>query len=354
MDSVVQATIVCLRRTIIHKAMKKYVLLFSSFLFSVALSAQELPYTFTVESAPYADLVDPISINNGESWDDPEYFVPIGFDFVFNGTTYNQLFFGGITSYGGEVILGDGTTTAFDILMPYNQDIMDGGYDDETVTSDSPLSYQVIGEPGARIFKMEWKNCAFYNDNVASTMRISFQMWLYETTNNIEFWYGPNANLDNAVIQDLDGIIVGMISGLDISTGFPIINNGAWMLSGDPLAPGIISPTTLEDFEMSTYLSDTPSFGTVYAFRTGIASVQESAVKNSSLFPTLVTDFIQVNWTGTDATPYAVFDATGKMVLSSTFANGFNRIEAANWPAGVYMVRSLDAQQAWVSRVVKQ
>lgn len=334
--------------------MKKHLILFVSVLFSAALSAQELPYTFTIESAPYADLVDPVSINNGESWDDPEYVVPIGFDFVFNGTTYNQLFYGGFTSYGGEVILGDGAFTSFDILMPYNQDLMDGGYDDDVTTSDSPLSYKVIGEPGARIFKLEWKNCAFYNDNVASTMRISFQMWLYETSNNIEYWYGPNANLDNSVIQDLDGIIVGMVAGLDVSSGFPVFTNGAWMLSGDPLTAGIISPPTFEDFETAVYLSDTPSFGTVYAFRTGIASVQESTAEGSSLFPTLVTDFIQVNWTGTDAAPYAVFDATGKVIVSSTFANGFNRIDAAKWPAGVYVVRSLDAQQAWLSRVVKQ
>jgi hypothetical protein len=334
--------------------MKKHLFLFVSVLFSAALSAQELPYTFTIESSPYADLVDPISINNGESWDDPEYIVPIGFDFVFNGVTYNQLFYGGFTSYGGEVILGDVASTSFDILMPYNQDIMDGGFDDDEVTSDSPLSYKVIGEPGARIFKMEWKNCAFYNDNVASTMRISFQMWLYETTNNIEYWYGPNANLDNEVIQDLDGIIVGMVAGLDISSGLPFITNGAWMLSGDPLTAGIISPPTLEDFETAVYLSDTPSFGTVYAFRTGIASVKESTVEGTTLFPTLVTDFIQVNWTGTDAAPYAVFDATGKIIFSGAFSNGFNRIEAANWPAGMYMVRSLDAKQAWVSRIVKQ
>ncbi|HEY3386531.1 MAG TPA: hypothetical protein VGK46_08485, partial [Saprospiraceae bacterium] len=38
-------------------------------------------YTLTTSSDTYTDLVNPISINNGEIWDEPEYFFPIGFPF---------------------------------------------------------------------------------------------------------------------------------------------------------------------------------------------------------------------------------------------------------------------------------
>ena len=48
---------------------------------SHARSAGTFLYALTTTNETYNDLVNPVSINNGEVWDELGYFFPIGFPF---------------------------------------------------------------------------------------------------------------------------------------------------------------------------------------------------------------------------------------------------------------------------------
>lgn len=333
--------------------------LLTSFVLLSSLStiAQELPYTFTVENGPYTELANPTSLNNGALWDDPDFIVPIGFDFEYMGSIYNTLSFGGVTGYGGELVFGNiNDLTIWDNIMPYAMDVMDAGFGTPELTSLSDISYEVIGAPGARIFKLQWKNVAFYNDDEPYTMRMNFQMWLYEYSNNIEFWYGARENLDTFVIQDLNGVLVGMGQQVDLTNQTNPSAENFWVLTGDPLNPGVANAPTLVDVEAITLLLNTPPASYVYAFRTGIASVEE-AMNNelvAELYPTQVYTSFNVITAEHQKVQLTIMDAMGRVVNSQLIDGGFQVINAEALASGAYFVKMSSDTGTTVKRFVKK
>ena len=73
--------------------MKRNLLIALIFILPIAAFSQE--YSFELAQGTYTDLVDPISITNGLTWDDPEFAIPIGFDFQILETTMDSLFIEG-------------------------------------------------------------------------------------------------------------------------------------------------------------------------------------------------------------------------------------------------------------------
>ena len=335
----------------------KRILLSVMIFVSLSAVAQELPYTFTVETGPYTELVNPTSLNNGTVWDDPSFIAPIGFDFEYMGNVYNTLSFGGLTSYGGELVFGNiNNLTTWDQIMPYAMDLMDGGYPSTDQVSQSDISYEVIGEPGARIFKLQWKNVAFYNDTEPYSMRMNLQMWLYEYSNNIEFWYGPSENLDTFVIQDLNGILIGMGQQIDPSNQTNPTAQNFWVFTGDALNPGVINEPNLIDLETATLLLSTPPANYVYAFRTGIASVEETGTSElaADLFPTQVYTSFNVRTAEHQKVQLSILDATGKLVRSQLLDGGFQVVNAEGLASGAYFVRLGSEMGTTIKRFVKK
>ena len=69
---------------------------------STLLEAQK--YTLNVSHEDFTYLENGNSVNNGDTWDDPTYSVPIGFDFVVGGLTFDSVHLsifggGGIVSF---------------------------------------------------------------------------------------------------------------------------------------------------------------------------------------------------------------------------------------------------------------
>ena len=181
-------------------------------------------YSFSLINGTYADLDSATSVNNNQLWDDPSYIVPIGFNFQFYDKMITDVYFG--------IGLGGLLTDTFDLnfganyVMPaFETDLIDRG--DIIGISKSPISYKVDGTVGTRIFKLEFKNAGFYDEEDSlSTLNdsVSFQFWLYEGTNDIEFHYGPSA-LTYPLINYFGetGALIGL-------TDFNITN--AYLLSG--------------------------------------------------------------------------------------------------------------------------
>ena len=161
-------------------------------------SAQAFPYEFTVLNDPYFDLSAPVSVSNGELWDDPFYLTSTGFNVQLFEVVTNVL---GVLSPGAQVVnLNEANPDTVQLLSPYYSDIMNAS---DTMAV-SPISYQVEGPPGNGVFKMEWKNVGFYGEWAASNSYFNttnFQLWIYQNSGVIEFRYGPNTIKSGSLIH---------------------------------------------------------------------------------------------------------------------------------------------------------
>ncbi len=111
--------------------------------------------------------------------------IPIGFTFEYRGMSYTHL----TTSSNGYVSLSNSPGSSFnnDFYNSANMGLPAFALLwDDLVLGDSIL-YQTVGTVGSRVFTMEWKNMHW--DLNAGMPIISFQLKLYEGSNNIEFQY---------------------------------------------------------------------------------------------------------------------------------------------------------------------
>ena len=212
-------------------------------------------YTLTTTNETYTDLVNPISINNGEIWDELEYFFSIGFPFEVLEENVDGFEFNGSGSG-----MGAPTTTPYVYanIAPFEADLMDRGYLDDEEVSLSPIGYVVEGAPGNRIFKLEFKNAgSYYEMQEYNTldMFINFQMWLYEGSNTIQFRFGPSSVEDPDVFYDGQG---GAFIGVLLYDEFEDVLSDVHLLVGSASNP------FLSDNEEPEPINGTPPNGTVY------------------------------------------------------------------------------------------
>ena len=171
--------------------------LFLSLLFlGTGTFAQQVNYYFEQFTHNYTDLSNPISVNNNLIWDDYYYTIPVGFEYKLFNTTSNQIVMddfelmthGGITS--NSLVAG---------IIVYSADLADRAYEwdnnGDNVGSEgslSPISYQIDDFGNSKIFKLEWKNAGFEDDD-NNSYYMNFQLWIYEGSNMIEIHYGPSS-----------------------------------------------------------------------------------------------------------------------------------------------------------------
>ncbi|OFY33552.1 MAG: hypothetical protein A2W91_10270 [Bacteroidetes bacterium GWF2_38_335] len=163
-------------------------------------SIGQSPYILTTTQEPYTTLENPISINGTTEWNQESSFpVSAGFDFPIYQSTANSV---NILSGSGFNIPYSGYYHMLFFHWPFGGSLLlDRGHG--TGTSLSPLDYEIIGEAGNRILKLQWTNAGFYwdiVDNEYSTVTnsdyINFQAWFYESDGKIELRFGPSSVLN--------------------------------------------------------------------------------------------------------------------------------------------------------------
>jgi hypothetical protein len=103
----------------------------------------------------------------------------------------------------------------------------------DSASENTQVSLDVIGEPGDKILKIQWRDMGF--TGFPKDVRINFQMWMYERTGEVEFHYGPHSLGCDKTDPTLQGGYVGMfIAKLD----FSVINKICWIY-GEPENPKI-------------------------------------------------------------------------------------------------------------------
>jgi hypothetical protein len=337
--------------------MKKLYFSFAIVLLTFGANAQDNPYfELFVSSSTYAPLENSNSLNQGVVWDDPDWSLPIGFEFEYLGYNFDSLVFYGYDGYGAELLFKNITGGSPDCqISAYMMDLIDSEYDNNGKAA-SDVRYTLEGTTGSQIFKLEWSNVAFYNDDIEETnysMRMNFQIWLFEQDNAIEFHYGPSQNLDNNVIQDYAGIPVTFIRNYIEVPDYAW--EGAYMLSGDPSAPTWIYAATPGDFDNASYLTDTPVDGTVYRFIPTLVGVTEHNVsKEINIYPNPASDKINIPWTSEEKEVVQIFDALGRTVFTAQLNSGMNSIDVSAWESGVYTLHIQQGDSLFVEKLMVQ
>ncbi|MCZ8298544.1 MAG: GEVED domain-containing protein [Flavobacterium sp.] len=159
---------------------------------------QQLPFTTGYTTFPLTGKTT-LAPTTGVNVDDAVYNVPIPFTFVFNGLGYTSVnmsingfaYFGTTTGTPAtEYNPISTTTTTFSggVLSAYGRDL-----DLLNTSAAVNLGWVVTGTAPNRVMKMEWVTRRSNGNNLASgEISMIFQIWLYETTNVVEFIYNQS------------------------------------------------------------------------------------------------------------------------------------------------------------------
>jgi Secretion system C-terminal sorting domain len=319
------------------------------FVMGITIRAQQIPYVVTGFNDPYEDITEPISISNGEVWDDPQYFANIGFNFQMIDKVFQNV---AIVLPGAQVVSADIMEDSVALMGPYMSDIMDAGV--LLDSSISPISYAIEGQAGSRIFKLEWKNVGFYNEFDAGGQmgnRISFQMWLYEGTNVIEYRYGPNSIKDESLVHDFGVPFIVLGQGVAINASSW---EGLWIIGGTDSAP---EATAWTDPSSNPDIALFPDFefpsGTVIRFAPTFVNIMEDNKPAFAIFPNPVNDNLNISWNSSKAQAQ-IFDITGKEVSSLILQRGVQQINVADLSTGSYVLRVIDGNKVYTHHLIKK
>ena len=313
-------------------------------------SLKSQTYLFQTFNATYTELVNPISLNNSDIWEMPDYIIPIGFDFWYFHSTVDTLYF--FETAPAMLSTSDEEGGFHKIIIPFGASLVDRGYG--TAHSLSPLSYELSGEIGNKIFKLEWKNVGFlfeYYDNNTLNDYANFQLWLYEASGNIEMHYGPTSiSHPELAYAGETGPSVSLIPKYDYDPD--TISSASLWLYGNPNAPVII--------ESDNYfnLDGTISPNTVYQFNNLTVSSPGNITEIPLVFPNPVKDILNLRLDKIIASPATVYicDITGRIVYDASInmtKAGDLQIPVSDLTSGIFQLIIKQGQETYTSRFVK-
>lgn len=306
-------------------------------------------YQVDLGTETYQPLSNSISLNQGAVWDDPEFIVPLGFDFTIGTQTFNTLYFSDL-GFGGELSNQSPATGVGVWLSPVGQDISDLGFMDEI--SKSPISYVIDGTVGNRIVKIEWSNVGFLEDTTEEDF-MNFQVWLYEAGNVIEYRYGAK-QINNAqeVFIDDDGIAIGFYPSLELED-WDYIGQDCYILTGTTTNP-VMQTVTPQQFENEGTDNFTGMIAenTVITFTPSTLSTKiNSKFEEIIIYPNpVVTDIIYISGTN-DIKSVEIYDLLGKKLRNATVNN--NSINVNNLQKGAYLLKLETANGKVTKKFIK-
>lgn len=293
------------------------------------LNAQNCDYDFSVSNENYQNLTNAISLNNGNVWDDPAYAIPIGFDFEVCGHVYTTIYIPD-TGTGGSLFSEPTPQGVLSIIMPFGQDIIDKGY--TSGTSQSPLSYKIEGTSGNQILKIEWNNVGFF---VSPNDYMNFQLWLYESSNAVEYRFGQSS-VSSMSFDGETGPITSFFPLINWDTG-TILETG-YQLTGNPASPTAVQVNSNSDFPANALSGMIPN-GTVYSFTPKNMSIADNEKLSLLLYPNPVKEFLVIETGGSkDQLHVTVYSLLGKKIKS--FKEPIqDKINLSDLASGVYFVK---------------
>ena len=233
--------------------MKKTTFLLFLMLASFTVSyGQVNTYSFTESTETYTPVVGTNSTAAGD--DGIQDLVPIGFTFNFDGVAYTDF---GINTNGwirmGTTVIATGNWTNLLGNAAVHRPLIAPFWDDHN-RSTGNIQYSLTGTSPNQVLEVGWDNVSISNGGTASTTVFgSFKLRLYETTNVIEFVYGPT--IASA------GLISASV-GLNGASTFLSVTPAATSTTSSATANNTIAATTSLVGKKYTFTPPNPCTGT--------------------------------------------------------------------------------------------
>ncbi|MBA3829503.1 MAG: T9SS type A sorting domain-containing protein [Taibaiella sp.] len=276
-------------------------------------------YDFYYGINAYADLPSPVVIVNNSGFDGTVYSIPIGFNFHYWGTSYST-FYVSTDAYFSFAVADYG-------FYPFYSALKGIGY--------SSISYMMdnVRDIGNRILKVQFKNVGF-EMNATNTDSVSFQIWLYELTGNIEYHYGVS-NIARADYAD----IFGNSFGPQVALAEPSLAT-YYNLRGDASNPTLVTIPM-----MYTYLTGYPMANTTYTFiPVGTAVPYENKNTELLLYPNPANGKVNLSLKGYNPSPSAkvtLINMIGETVFVAPFTQN-TILDVSGLYGGIYTLTIVD------------
>lgn len=309
----------------------------------------QMPYRVVVQNQTYAPLVGATNINDTIPWADTTNFtVPLGFKFKIADDTISNLYLLGVNSIGTD------TTGIVSGMSFLGASLVDRGVVEGT--SKSPIKYNVSGIAGKRIFKLEYLNAGFADENsIYSTLddSLNMQVWFREDSNIVEVRFGPSKISNYSDYFFFGGPLIGYTKNMNYdSTTF----DKMYLLKGSPTSPTIDS---VSDFSLSLpSLNSYPASGTVYRFipkNIPISTYTElfSQPAGMRAYPTMCTEKLFVENQEQNAT-YKIVSLAGRIVQNGEIKNGMNTLDVGTLTTGMYILVTTNELSTATFKFIKQ
>ncbi len=314
-----------------------------------ALYAQ-FPYTLsTYTGQTYTPLSSGTSINGTQLWGpNTNYGVPLPFTIMLGNKSVSTFFLEGgidaVSDTSGLINIADFTLCDAPLV---DRGLING----TSALSQSPIRYTVSGTSPNAIFKAEVYNAGFLNEYLDyGTLNdsVNFQIWYYQTSNIIEFHYGPSQitpAYDTAYFYP-GGVELGFSPNLD--TNF---NGTSYILTGNNASP-VVDSFTYADTLVG--LSPFPPNGTVYRFTPLTSGVKNLSINDLRVYPTLCNDVLFIKNSSIDNTNYQVIAINGTPTsLSGTLQSGTNKLDLGSLTPGVYLIQMQNLSGRSIQKFIK-
>ena len=334
--------------------MKKARLLLFGLIISIVTSGQS-PYILSVKQDNYEELINPISLNNDEIWNEnSSYPVSMNFNIPISGGYATSM---NLNAGSGFNFPTSGYYHMYFFHWPFGGPLLlDRGYN--TSESASPLDYEIIGNVGERIVKLQWSNAGFlmdmisYGENTVTFQdSINFQVWFYEQNGKIEFHFGPNSVLNPDSYGNWNGGVTGPFSNFIIGDSlFDIFGN-----ADNPSYQWISN----EGIVYGGELIGIPSEGTVYELIPDFTvSIDQNTTTDKKINVTwnpslnrIILESANFNYNNG---LIEIFSINGQLLFKREIFNNMQLIEIKNLTTGIYLTRIRLDNEIVTKKIIKE
>ena len=314
--------------------MKKITLLLFAILSSWQINAQAGAYSFTQSTEAYTPVVGTNSTAVGD--DGIQDMVPIGFTFNFDGVNYTDFSINtnGWIKMGTTAIGGSGWTNSLSNTATHRPLI--APFWDDNHRNTGSIQYSLSGTAPNRVLEVGWDNVNIGGGGSTSAANFaSFKLKLYETTNVIEFIYGPTMAAAGALSASI---------GLNGASSFLSVTPAATATASSATANDAISSTT--DIVGKKYIFTPPSCSAPSGFVSTLITTNSATFSWTAATPAPANGY-QYFLSTSNTPPTATSTPTGSTAAGVTTVNLTGLTPATNYFMYVRSVCSVSTSSSW-------
>jgi len=305
---------------------------------------QEIPILLDVNMEAYEVLENPISLNNGEIWQqNTQYPIYFDFDFEVNGSVYNAIL---VYASSGIKFSGYSPPGIYAWVSEWGGagQLLDQGTDESL----SPIDYEIVGDIGSRILKIQWTNAGILGGDVDDPDDfVDFQMWICEGSNRIEIHYGASQTSEYSFgYNDGPGLRYVKIDGdWGICVwGYPDMPSWDWRLFEGPTGGCLLDGVPSEDMVFNFFPNPTVSIKKNMERELLDFKITQ---KNQDELNLVISDF-----QNTKAYELEIFNMQGIKVLDLVLDNMSTNLREDHFSQGLYIFTLKLGQNIKVKKVI--